>query len=99
MNFKINTFGPVLIICLGIYALTAGNLIRRGFLNITKESTDEHAQDTIPVRKSIYPIDTTNPINLKLPPDIDQGFNYDPETDSYFESTKLGSDFLEAPWE
>jgi len=97
MNFKINTFGPVLIICLGIYALTAGNLIRRGFLNITKESTDEHAQDTIPVRKSIYPIDTTNPINLKLPPDIDQGFNYDPETDSYFESTKLGSDFLEAP--
>jgi cell surface protein SprA len=97
MNFKINTFGPVLIICLGIYALTAGNLIRRGFLNNTKESTDEHAQDTIPVRKSIYPIDTTNPINLKLPPDIDQGFNYDPETDSYFESTKLGSDFLEAP--
>ena len=79
MNFKINTFGPVLIICLGIYALTAGNLIRRGILNNTKESTDEHAQDTIPVRKSIYPIDTTNPINLKLPPDIDQVQHPEPD--------------------
>jgi len=96
MNFKINTFGPVLVICLGIYALTAGNLIRRGFVFNEKEPSDELSLDTVP-KRSIYPIDTTDPINLKLPPDIEQGYDYDEESDSYFNSTKLGTDYLDAP--
>lgn len=96
MNFKINTFGPVLVICLGIYALTAGNLIRRGLMTHDFQPAGDMADDTIP-RRSIYPIDTTDPVNLKLPPDLEQGYNYDAETDSYFFSNKLGNDYLDAP--
>ena len=96
MNFKINTFGPVLAICLGIYALTAGNLIKKGLITTIDASSDEQVLDTVP-RRSIYPRDTTDPINLKLPPDIEKGYDYDPELDSYFESTIIGSDYLDAP--
>jgi hypothetical protein len=96
MNFKINKFSPLIIISIGIYALTAGNLIP-STTNFYSPILPKEALDTVIPIKSIYPIDTSDPIRLKLPPDIEQGYHFDPESNSYIFSNKLGNEYIDAP--
>jgi cell surface protein SprA len=96
MNFKINKFSPLIIISIGIYALTAGNLIPSA-TNFYSPILPKEALDTVIPIKSIYPIDTSDPIRLKLPPDIEQGYHFDPESNSYIFSNKLGNEYIDAP--
>lgn len=102
MIVKNTVLSPVVIILACLYTLTAGNLVRRSHEIIlptfTGETTDDII-DTIPVksRKSFYPPDTTNPIKLKLPPDVDQSYEYDPFSNKYTRYNRIGSDYLDAP--
>jgi cell surface protein SprA len=105
MILKNTVFSPILIITLCLYSLTAGHIFWR---NSGKHSRQEqHATDkditspvdTVPVksRKSFYPPDTTDPIHLQLPKDLDHTIDFDPLTNTYFEGTKIGNDYLDAP--
>lgn len=98
MNLKINTLSLILIlgIAIGLYAMTSGNAVPKGF-NLSQSDENLETPDTVIPRRSFYPRDTSNPINLKLPPDIQSGYNYDPNTNSYYFSNKLGNDFMDAP--
>jgi len=98
MNLKINTLSLLFVlgIGLGIYAMATGKIIQGG-LDVIQPDEKIEALDTVIPRKPFYPRDTTNPINLKLPPDLESGYNYDPNTNSYFFSNKIGNDYLDAP--
>lgn len=89
MNLKINTLSLLFVlgIGLGIYAMATGKIIQGG-LDVIQPDEKIEALDTVIPRKPFYPRDTTNPINLKLPPDLESGYNYDPNTNSYFSPIK-----------
>jgi len=103
---KNSVFSPIVLFIICLYTLTAGNLfwkskqLDNGHLESTAvEQVPASGMDTIPVRKQklIYPRDTTNPIQLKMPEDINRSFEYDPVTGNYYDNTRLGSDYLTAP--
>ena len=97
MKFKIGFISAMVLVCLCIGSLQAGDwndLLRDevSFWNTT-------AVDTIPLidRDGDFTTEEfNNPFNI-LPSDTEQSINYDPESDTYIIEEKLGDEYLSMP--